>query len=67
MTTLPIVKYFDPLKDVLLAVFAGRVTGVVDKFFLQGTEEALNTTALSQQLPLRLMEQRMPALASTRR
>ena len=42
MTTLPIVEHLDPLKDVLLGGFPRGVTLIVDEFFLQRAEEALD-------------------------
>ena len=42
MTTLPIVEHFHPLEDILLGVFACRIALIMDKFFLERGEEALD-------------------------
>lgn len=54
MTTWPVVERLDPLKDVLLGFVPREVTAVVDTF--ERIRKKLSTTALSQQLPLRLIE-----------
>ncbi len=42
MTTLPIVEHFHPLEDSLFGVYTCRVALMMNKFFLERGEEALD-------------------------
>lgn len=63
VTTAPVVKDLDVVEQVGPRLVMRGVAGAVDPFVLQ-TVEKLSVGALSQQLPLRLIEQVMPNSAN---
>lgn len=59
MTTTAVVKHFDVFEQIGLRVLMRSVARGVNPFVLQAVEEAFRRS-VSQQFPLRLIEQRMP-------
>lgn len=59
MTTTAVVKHFDVFEQIDLRVLMRPVARGMNPFVLQAVKEA-SVGALSQQFPLRLIEQRMP-------
>ena len=60
----PVVKDFDVIEQTGDRFFAGGIARPMHAFVLEAVEEALSG-ALSQQLALRLIEQRMPSTIFT--
>ena len=65
MTTLPIVEHLDPFEDVLACFISREIPTMMHEFDFQRVKEAFDH-CVSQQLPLRLIEQSIPCVASSR-